>query len=125
MLHNCSIRPPPPPPLPRPLVLCGPSGSGKSTLMSRLTSEYSEQFGFSVSHTSRGPRAGERDGTDYHFVSRVRMEELAAEGAFLERAEFSGNMYGTSRAAVETVLQAGKICILDIDTQGVRTVKVA
>merc|ERR1719384_61978 len=103
---------------PRPLVLCGPSGSGKSTLMKKLTEEFSEAFGFSVSHTTRQPRPGERDGVEYHFVTK-----LVSEGAFLEFATFSGNNYGTSRAAVETVKQEGKICILDIDVQGVKNIK--
>ena len=52
------------------LVLCGPSGAGKSTLMKLLTSEFREQFGFSVSHTTRSPRPGEQQGQDYHFTAR-------------------------------------------------------
>merc|ERR1719323_2577574 len=80
------------------LVLCGPSGAGKSTLMKLLTSEFRDQFGFSVSHTTRSPRPGEQQGKDYHFVSRVEMEALVDEGAFLEHAVFGGNIYGTSRA---------------------------
>jgi len=108
---------------PAPLVLCGPSGSGKSTLMKKLTAEFQDSFGFSVSHTTRGPRAGESDGVDYHYVSRDTMEQLVKEGAFIEHAIFSGNMYGTSRAAVEKVAVSGKICILDIDVQGVKLIK--
>ena len=88
---------------PRPLVLCGPSGSGKSTLMKKLTEEFREAFGFSVSHTTRQPRPGERDGVEYHFVTKEMFSKLVSEGAFLEFATFSGNNYGTSRAAVETV----------------------
>ena len=108
---------------PRPLVLCGPSGSGKSTLMKKLTDEFKEVFGFSVSHTTRQPRPGERDGVEYHFVTKEMFTKLVSEGAFLEFATFSGNNYGTSRAAVETVRQEGKICILDIDVQGVKNIK--
>jgi len=108
---------------PPPLVLCGPSGSGKSSLMKKLTSEFKEYFGFSVSHTTRAPRPGEVNGADYHFVSRETMEQLVKEGAFLEHAIFSGNMYGTSKAAVDTVASSGKICILDIDVQGVKLIK--
>jgi len=114
-----------PSPPPRPLVLCGPSGSGKSTVMKKLMAEYGEYFGFSVSHTTRQPRPGELDGKDYHFVTREKMEELQKAGGFLENAEFSGNMYGTTTAAVHDVLNAGKICILDIDVQGVKAVKAA
>merc|ERR1719318_494454 len=58
------------------LVLCGPSGAGKSTLMKLLTSEFRDQFGFSVSHTTRSPRPGEQQGKDYHFASRVEIEVL-------------------------------------------------
>ena len=110
-------------PGPRPLVLCGPSGSGKSTLMKKLTEEFREAFGFCVSHTTRQPRPGERDGVEYHFVTKEMFTKLVSEGAFLEFATFSGNNYGTSRAAVETVQQEGKICILDIDVQGVKNIK--
>jgi len=108
---------------PGPLVLCGPSGSGKSTLMKKLTAEFKDSFGFSVSHTTRAPRPGEKDGIEYHFVTRDTMEELIKEGAFIEHATFSGNMYGTSRLAVEKVASSGKICILDIDVQGVKLIK--
>lgn len=105
------------------LVLCGPSGAGKSTLMKLLTSEFRDQFGFSVSHTTRSPRPGEQQGKEYHFTSRVEMEALVEEGAFLEHAVFGGNMYGTSRASVAMVANQGKICILDIDMQGVKQIK--
>ena len=111
------------PPGPSPLVLCGPSGSGKSTLMKLLMEEYGEYFGFCVSHTTRQPRPGEVDGKDYHFTSRDEMTRLIADKEFIENAEFSGNLYGTSKTAVQDVLDSGKICILDIDTQGVRAVK--
>eukprot|EP00088_Acartia_fossae_P010556 TRINITY_DN15284_c0_g1_i1.p1 TRINITY_DN15284_c0_g1~~TRINITY_DN15284_c0_g1_i1.p1 ORF type:complete len:239 (+),score=57.83 TRINITY_DN15284_c0_g1_i1:93-809(+) len=108
---------------PYPLVLCGPSGSGKSTVLKKLIGEYEDCFGFSVSHTTRNPRPGEQDGKDYHFVTRDTMKDLIAKGAFIEHAEFSGNMYGTSKDAVQHVLKSGKICILDIDVQGVKSVK--
>ena len=105
------------------LVLCGPSGAGKSTLMKLLTAEFGANFGFSVSHTTRAPRAGEEQGREYHFVARGAMEAMVAEGAFLEHAVFGGNMYGTSRAAVAAVAAQGKVCILDIDMQGVKQLK--
>jgi len=108
---------------PGPLVLCGPSGSGKSTLMKKLTGEFKDSFGFSVSHTTRAPRPGETNGVEYHFVTRDTMGQLIKDGAFIEHATFSGNMYGTSRAAVEKVAGSGKICILDIDVQGVKLIK--
>jgi len=80
---------------PRPVVFCGPSGVGKSTLVKELRAEFPDVFGFSVSHTTRNPRAGETDGKDYHFVSRADMERAIRNGAVIESAEFSGNLYGT------------------------------
>ena len=108
---------------PKPLVLCGPSGAGKTSIMRKLTDEFQNSFGFSVSHTTRNPRQGESCGKDYHFVSRETFEKLVEDGAFLEHAVFGGNMYGTSRAAVDSEMWTGKICILDIDIQGVKNIK--
>uniref|UniRef100_H3DDL0 Guanylate kinase n=1 Tax=Tetraodon nigroviridis TaxID=99883 RepID=H3DDL0_TETNG len=108
---------------PRPVVLSGPSGAGKSTLLKRLMKEHEGVFGFSVSHTTRSPRPGEEDGKDYHFTSREAMREGIDKGDFIENAEFSGNMYGTSKAAVEDVQSRNLICILDVDIQGVRRIK--
>jgi len=107
----------------KPLVFCGPSGVGKSTLVQKLLQEFSDVFGFSISHTTRSPRNGEVDGREYHFVPRNVMETAIKNGEFIESAEFSGNMYGTSKKAVEDVQRKGKICILDIDVQGVKQVK--
>ncbi|XP_073846550.1 guanylate kinase isoform X2 [Musca autumnalis] len=108
---------------PRPVVVCGPSGSGKSTLLNRLFKEFPNTFGFSVSHTTRKPRPGEEDGVHYNFVEREDMEKAIANGEFIESATFSGNMYGTSKEAVRKVQSAGKVCILDIEPQGVEQVK--
>lgn len=108
---------------PRPVVVCGPSGSGKSTLLNRLFKEFPNTFGFSVSHTTRKPRPGEEDGVHYNFVEREEMERAVANGEFIESATFSGNMYGTSKEAVRKVQNAGKVCILDIEPQGVEQVK--
>lgn len=80
---------------PRPLVLCGPSGSGKSTLLKRLLKEFPDKFGFSVSHTTRSPRPGEKDGVHYHFTNKADMMAAVERGEFIETATFSGNMYGT------------------------------
>ncbi|OCF59467.1 guanylate kinase [Kwoniella mangroviensis CBS 10435] len=103
--------------LTRPLVCCGPSGTGKSTLLNKLFSDYPGQFGFSVSHTTRNPRAGEENGREYHFVSREEFMRRVENGEFLEWAEFGGNCYGTTFAAL-TALHP-KRCILDIELQGV------
>ena len=108
---------------PRILVICGPSGVGKGSLIHKLMKEYPGVFGFSVSHTTRAPRPGEKDGQDYHFVPRAEMEKLIEENGFVEKAEVHGNFYGTSIRAVEDVQGQGKIPILDIDVQGVRQVR--
>ncbi|CAI8042505.1 Guanylate kinase [Geodia barretti] len=104
---------------PRPLVLTGPSGSGKSTLLKLLFDEFPDALGFSVSHTTRNPRSGEKDGREYHFTSREEMKKSVEEGNFIETAEFAGNVYGTSKQAVRDVQSTGRICVLDIDIQGV------
>ncbi|CAM9339144.1 unnamed protein product, partial [Phaeothamnion confervicola] len=104
----------------RPLVICGPSGVGKGTLIAKLTQRYPDAFGFSVSHTTRGPRPGEEHGVHYFFAEKKVMRREIEGGAFLEHAEVHGNLYGTSIAAVASVQAAGKICLLDIDVQSVR-----
>ncbi|KAG7525856.1 guanylate kinase isoform X2 [Solea senegalensis] len=108
---------------PRPVVFSGPSGAGKSTLLKKLMKEYDNVFGFSVSHTTRNPRPGEVNGKDYHYVTREEMKAGVERGDFIESAEFSGNMYGTSKAAVQKVQAQNLICILDVDMQGVKNIK--
>lgn len=129
---------------PRPLVICGPSGSGKSTLLKRLFKEFPNTFGFSVSHTTRKPRPGEENGVHYHFVTVEHMQKGIENGDFIETAVFSGNMYGTryvfsyyyimrvfyiyfvntfSEEAVETVQENGKVCVLDIEIEGVKQIR--
>ncbi|KAG5899247.1 hypothetical protein JTB14_035425 [Gonioctena quinquepunctata] len=107
----------------RPLLICGPSGSGKSTLVTKMLEEFPDKFGFSVSHTTRKPRPGEEHGVHYHFTNVNSMKEAIEKGNFLESAVFGENMYGTSKAAVEDIANQGKVCILDIDVQGVKQVK--
>jgi len=109
--------------LPSPVVISGPSGCGKSTLLKKLFADFPDSFGFSVSHTTRSPRPGEVDGKDYHFTSQDKIKEGIANDLFLEYAEFSGNIYGTSKNAVVDIRKVGKICILDIELQGVLQVK--
>ncbi|KAK2725107.1 guanylate kinase-like [Artemia franciscana] len=109
--------------LPRPFVLCGPSGVGKSTLIKKMMVEFGDILEFSVSHTTRAPRTGEVDGIDYFFTTKSEMERSISNGEFIEHAVFSGNIYGTSKMAVEKVQELGKICVLDIERQGVMQIK--
>ncbi|XGW24743.1 hypothetical protein V3C99_006308 [Haemonchus contortus] len=107
----------------RPIVLSGPSGGGKSTILTRAMKEYPNSFAFSVSHTTRKPRNGEEHGVHYWFTEHDEMQRMIANGEFLEHATFGGNTYGTSKKAVNDVEQTGKICVLDIELQGVRNIK--
>lgn len=103
-------------------VVSGPSGSGKTTLLhAALTAVPGLEF--SVSATTRAPRAGERDGVDYHFVTREAFAELLRTGALLEHAEVYGNYYGTPRAPVDAALAEGRSIVLDIDVQGAAQVR--
>ena len=108
---------------PSPVVIAGPSGVGKGTLVGLLMKRHPRLFGFSVSHTTRGPRPGEENGVHYNFVEKSVMEKAIENNEFIEYANVHTNIYGTSIAAVEKVRSQGKICILDIDIQGVKNVK--
>lgn len=98
-------------------VISAPSGAGKTTLLKRVMPRLTG-LSFSVSHTTRQPRPGEREGVDYHFVARAEFEKMIGEGAFLEHARVHDNLYGTSRMAVERLQQQGIDVVLDIDVQG-------
>lgn len=104
------------------MIISAPSGSGKSSLASGLFRE-TKGVVFSVSHTTRKPRGGEKDGEDYFFVDEESFQKMIAEEAFLEWAHVYGNYYGTSRAFVEKRLSAGRDVLLDIDVQGALKVK--
>jgi guanylate kinase len=102
-------------------VITGPSGCGKSTLIKRVRRSV-RGLDFSVSHTTRPRRPSEKDGIDYHFVSGRVFERMVKARKFLEYARVHGNLYGTSRAEVETKGRCGDV-ILDIDVQGARQVR--
>lgn len=104
------------------IVISAPSGTGKTTLLKELFSRL-EAVTFSISHTTRSPRAGEEDGVDYHFVDKDTFRRMTEKEEFLEWAEVHGNFYGTSRKEVERFLEQGLDVFLDIDTQGARQVR--
>ena len=104
------------------LILSAPSGAGKSSLAKALAGGASD-IAVSVSHTTRAPRPGEKNGKDYHFVMPEQFEAMVREGRFLEHARVFGNCYGTARESVEKLLLAGKNVVLDIDWQGARRIK--
>ncbi|GKZ18855.1 hypothetical protein AbraIFM66951_001813 [Aspergillus brasiliensis] len=128
----------------RPVVVSGPSGTGKSTLLKRLFAEIPDRFGFSISHnrpprhltdalnltwcfvrldTTRAPRPGEQDGREYYFTTKEDFLDLVSKNGFIEHAQFGGNYYGTSVQAVKNIAEQGRICILDIEMEGVKQVK--
>ncbi len=99
------------------IIVSAPSGAGKTTLVAGAV-ERDNRVRPSVSFTSRPPRAGEEQGVHYHFVSRAEFEAMIAREDFLEWNEVHGNLYGTSRRAVEEIISAGLDAILTIDIQG-------
>ncbi len=104
------------------IILSSPSGAGKSTLAGRLMA-WDPQLSFSVSATTRPPRAGEVDGKDYFFRSRDDFERMVAQGEMLEHAQVFENLYGSPRAPVEEAISAGRDVIFDIDWQGGQQVR--
>lgn len=103
-------------------VISGPSGVGKGTLRKALFRIMSD-LEYSISCTTRLPRNGEREGSDYRFIGREHFQRLAGEGKFLEWAEVHGNLYGTLKEDVENALSRGKDMVLEIDVQGALRVK--
>jgi guanylate kinase len=126
----------------RPIVLCGPSGVGKRlvfitycqaeelismclcrTLTQRLLKEFPHIFGLSVSHTTRKPRPGEEHGIHYYFVSKQDMENAIETGQFVETVNLFGHIYGTSFNSVDRVTEEGKVCLMDLEVEGVFSLK--
>jgi len=104
------------------LVISAPSGAGKSTLVERLRAEF-PHFAYSISCTTRAPRGEEKNGVDYHFLTREEFTARREAGYFAEWAEVHGNLYGTPKAPVEEHLAGGRDVLFDIDVQGALQVK--
>lgn len=102
---------------PFPIILSSPSGGGKTTIAKELLARRPD-IGYSVSCTTRLPRAGEVDGRDYYFLSRIEFEAARERGEFAEWAEVHGRFYGTLRREVERVMSTGRHVLMDIDVQG-------
>jgi guanylate kinase len=105
-------------------VITGPSGVGKGTLIRGLLDRV-PGLELSVSATTRGPRPGERDEVDYHFLTPEEFEARVAAGDFVEHAAYSGNRYGTLRSDLERRLNQGAGVVLEIEVQGARQVRAA
>jgi guanylate kinase len=103
-------------------VIAAPSGAGKTTLARKLV-EHDPSLKFSISYTTRAPRASEIDGRDYFFVSKTKFLEMVRDDAFLEHARVFDNWYGTGREHVAKLLAAGSSVVLEIDWQGARQVR--
>ncbi len=103
-------------------VVAAPSGAGKTTLV-RLLLEQESSVHLSISYTTRGPRSGEQNGREYHFVDTVAFQAMIARHDFLEWAEVHGNFYGTSKTWIADQLAAGHDVLLEIDWQGAQQVR--
>ena len=103
-------------------AVAAPSGTGKSSLVKALL-EVDSHLVVSISHTTRKPRGQEQDGREYHFVSQATFKAMVAAGEFVEWAEVHGNLYGTSRGAIEERITHGHDVLLEIDWQGALQIK--
>lgn len=102
--------------------VAAPSGAGKSSLVKSLL-ELDPRLAVSISHTTRKPRGQEADGREYHFVDEPSFRQMVDRGEFFEWAQVHGNLYGTSRLAIEERLRQGEDVVLEIDWQGALQIK--
>lgn len=102
-----------------PIIISSPSGGGKSTICREIVKKNKDIL-YSISYTTRPPRANETDGLDYFFVSKKKFREMRRDGEFLEWALVHNHYYGTARKIIENALEQHKFIILDIDTQGAK-----
>lgn len=105
------------------ILFSAPSGSGKTTIIKQLLSHF-DCFEFSISATSRRPRAGEKDGVDYYFLSEEEFKKRAAAGQFLEWEEvYQGTCYGTLKSEIDRIWDNGHVIIFDVDVNGGKNIK--
>ena len=104
------------------VVIAAPSGAGKTSLVKALI-ESSANIDVAVSHTTRPMRPHEVDGVNYHFVSQNEFKALLEQDGFIESAEVFGNLYGTSREAMGSIINQGKHLVLEIDYQGASQIR--
>jgi guanylate kinase len=104
------------------LVLSAPSGGGKTTIAKKLL-QVRPDLGYSVSATTRATRNGERDGVDYHFLSRAEFERRRKNGEFLEWAEYGAELYGTLKSEIDRIFGEGRHAVLDIEIDGARQIR--
>jgi guanylate kinase len=104
------------------LVLSAPSGGGKTTI-ARMLLQGREDLGYSVSATTRPKRPGEKDGVDYHFLSREEFLERQQNGEFLEWATYGGELYGTLKSEIDRIFAQGRHAVLDVEIEGARQIR--
>jgi guanylate kinase len=104
------------------LVLSAPSGGGKTSIAKRLMQARGD-LGYSVSATTRPMRPGERNGGDYHFVTRAEFERREKNGEFLEWATYAGELYGTLKSEIERIFAKGQNAVLDVEIEGARQIR--
>ena len=109
-------------PIPLMVVISGPSGVGKDSVLEALKIRR-QAFHFVVTATSRAPRAGEQDGVDYHFVSKVNFEDMIRTGQFIEHAVVYGQYKGIPKFEVKNGLGSRKDVILRLDVQGAARIR--
>ena len=106
----------------RPLIIGSPSGCGKGTVITQLIKEFPHIFEKNISYTTRKPRVGEKNGVDRFFVSVPEFEKEISENNFIEFASFADNYYGTNKQFIKKVIEGGKICLIEIEIEGWRSI---
>jgi guanylate kinase len=104
------------------LVLSAPSGGGKTTIAKMLL-QGRDDLGYSVSATTRPKRPDERDGVDYHFLTRAEFEKRLKSGEFIESATYAGELYGTLKSEIERIFSQGRHAVLDVEIEGARQIR--